>query len=363
MTDKPKRTLTLDDNTQASNPGGLRVNYLYWLRSFPSQALPLLVPLMFLLLLALLITGIFGWAFYSSILAGKSLHSLLFAIFGIVVMDVLLFSIGISLFLSPLIFLLVHTRESFLHGCVNAGVVVCTKPPLVAVSTDLTIGKVPQRVIKILPQPLKWIKNSKLQVGMRLATIALYEGNGQKGYWDDFHPVVVDCVTGNQKDIQRVLHSIPDWEWEDLDEGLKYIKTTKPGLYHVPFARCACCNQLVFLPLYWSHREQHAELQHDDCMTNGVINLQHQEAFNAAPKSYLHPHCSTSTAMPAEIIHSYLVNPFLYNESTFCCGCNDYVSQAELYWRETGQSLADYFQQLQYEYICTHGNPPPYPFM
>jgi hypothetical protein len=58
-----------------------------------------------------------------------------------------------------------------------------------------------------------------------------------------------------------------------------------------------------------------------------------------------------------------LVNPFLYNEYTFCCGCNDYVHQKELCWCETWQCLADYFQELQQEYIRIHGEPPPNPFV
>lgn len=62
--------------------------------------------------------------------------------------------------------------------------------------------------------------------------------------------------------------------------------------------------------------------------------------------------------MPEDIIRSYLVNPFLHNDYTFCCGCGDYILQNQLYWRETGQCLADYFRALQQEYIRIYGEPP-----
>jgi len=67
--------------------------------------------------------------------------------------------------------------------------------------------------------------------------------------------------------------------------------------------------------------------------------------------------------MPEDIIRSYLVNPFLYSGGSFCCGCNDYMPYEELFWEETGQSLAEYFQKLQDDYLKVHGEPPPQPLV
>jgi hypothetical protein len=55
--------------------------------------------------------------------------------------------------------------------------------------------------------------------------------------------------------------------------------------------------------------------------------------------------------MPEEIIRSYLANPFLYNDTTLCTGCGDYVPVSEVFWVETGQSLAEYNQALQQAYL------------
>jgi hypothetical protein len=76
------------------------------------------------------------------------------------------------------------------------------------------------------------------------------------------------------------------------------------------------------------------------------------------PQVYYHPLCGEATGMPEEIIRSYLANPFLYNDTTFCTGCNDYVHESEVFWTETEQNLAEYKQQLQQAYLQRHDRPP-----
>ncbi len=365
MVNQPQRSFTVDDSTHASNPGNLHIDYLYWIRSFPDKPIQLILPLTILVFLAFLTNWIFGFAFFGVLREGKSLHSLPSALLAIALFNIF-FGIGIFRLLKKLIFLAIRIREHFLYGCVNPGVVVALNPPLVAVFTDITTGKVPHHTIKILPQPLKWMKKGVPPVGTRLATVALYEGNLHAGRWNDFHPVVIDCVTGNQADIQRVLQNIPDWEWEQLYIGLGYLRTTKPGLYNIPFIRCAFCHKIIFLPLYPMHKEKHTKSLADGQMTEHITihpELRYQGGLDAVPQTYIHKHCGGVTRMPEEIIRSYLVNPFLYNEYTFCCGCNNYVHQKELYWCETEQCLAGYFQELQQEYIRLHGSPPPDPFV
>ena len=62
--------------------------------------------------------------------------------------------------------------------------------------------------------------------------------------------------------------------------------------------------------------------------------------------------------MPEEIVRSYLENPFLYADSTFCTGCSDYFPGAELHWIDTGECLADYTKRLQRSYLERYGIPP-----
>jgi hypothetical protein len=128
------------------------------------------------------------------------------------------------------------------------------------------------------------------------------------------------------------------------------------------FVRCAFCHKLVFRPLYCSHRAKHTRPLRNGQMTDHITvhpKGRHQGSLQGVPRSYRHPRCGVATGIPEEIIRSYLVNPFLYSGGSFCCGCNDYMLYEELFWVETGQSLADYFRELQVKYVRVHGTPPP----
>ena len=130
------------------------------------------------------------------------------------------------------------------------------------------------------------------------------------------------------------------------------------------FVRCAFCHKLVFRPFYQSHRSKHTTQLADGQMTDHITihpSGRYQGALDGIPQAYVHPKCGVATGMPDEIIRSYLVNPFLYSGGSFCCGCNDYLPYEELFWVETRQSLADYFRELQEEYLRVHGEPPPRP--
>lgn len=132
------------------------------------------------------------------------------------------------------------------------------------------------------------------------------------------------------------------------------------------FVRCAFCHKLVFRLFYESHRAKHTAPLPDGQMTDHITvhpSGRYQGSLRGVPQNYLHPACGEVTGMPEEIIRSYLVNPFLYSGGSFCCGCNDYMPYEELFWEETGQSLAEYFQKLKGDYLKVHGEPPPQPLV
>jgi hypothetical protein len=68
---------------------------------------------------------------------------------------------------------------------------------------------------------------------------------------------------------------------------------------------------------------------------------------------YIHDKCSGKTRMPEKIIRSYLQNPYLYGEMTFCYACQAYVAMSEVKWEATNETLSDYFQRLKEQ----HGKP------
>ena len=194
-------------NTEASNPGGLRVEYLKHARSFPFWPTLWAASIPACAVLWLLAHNKDAWL----------LLVLPFAVNG---------------------FYWFRVTMALRHGCVNAAVVVSTQPYLVAVVADLdSSGQSPWWVVKIVRQPLATMTGGPPVVGTRLATIATYSGStlsALKSHWDNFYPVVVNCATSDDRAIRRILASIPREEWDMLEAGLQQVPTPrKPGRYRI----------------------------------------------------------------------------------------------------------------------------------
>lgn len=122
------------------------------------------------------------------------------------------------------------------------------------------------------------------------------------------------------------------------------------------FTECPFCHKRIFTPFFLIHQIKHTTRRSDGQMNDHITmreDLRYTGSLEDVPQHYLHPKCGVVTTMPEEIIRSYLANPFLYSNGSFCCGCNDYVPYRELFWIETQQSLKDYFQELQREHRQT----------
>lgn len=114
--------------------------------------------------------------------------------------------------------------------------------------------------------------------------------------------------------------------------------------------RCPDCHEMVPTDQLSFHRQQHLGTASDG-QQNHYPTLPPEERYSGSlqgvPQHYLHTACGTVTTMPEDIIRTYLVNPFFYGYSSFCCGCNKHVSAKELTWTETKQSMMEYYRQLQ----------------
>lgn len=349
--------LILDDSSRDLNPSGLEVEYLYWLRFFPREPIKLFSVLAASAGLAFLINWIFIWATFDTCYTNKGWGNLLGALFAITVMDTV-FVFWLNSLRDRLLLFINQVREQFLYGGVNPGVVVCTNPPLVAVATNLGTDGNQHHVIKILTQPLERLKNGVPPVGTRLASIATYQGSRQNASWDDFHPVIIDCVTSNRADINGVFQSISTRDWQVLEVGIDYLRTKKPGLYTLPFLHSKSSYTLTFLPFYWVYKQQSLQLSNAQNAESMAMESEQscQELLeDRTPQAYFHPNCGTVMKMPEDIIYTYLADPFACKDYPFYCGCGAYILQEQLYWRETGQCLADYFRALQQEYLRIHG--------
>ena len=126
--------------------------------------------------------------------------------------------------------------------------------------------------------------------------------------------------------------------------------------------RCPFCHRLILRPWLARHEAKHTRRQPDGQMNDHVTvhpQGRHQGSLEGVPKVYHHPKCGGATGMPEKIIRSYLANPFLYGDRSFCTGCGDYVPTEELFWTETGQNMAEYNERLRQDYLDHFGEPPP----
>lgn len=70
-------------------------------------------------------------------------------------------------------------------------------------------------------------------------------------------------------------------------------------------------------------------------------------SLDGTPSVYFNPANNVATRMPEEVIRSYLVDPYMYNDWVWCNGMQDNARQADLVWVETGERLSDYFARLR----------------
>ncbi len=237
-----KRESILDQGAQASLPGRLKVDYWKYFSSFPQEAWQKFSPLLNWLLCFIICNAI-CWTLVETIVRPLSSQSpqnpsLLPQIFGI---RFLVMGTVNAIFIQSIIPTckafydwLCVIQDKFLYGCINPALVVSHSPYLVAVSTDLRLGGTPYPAIKILEQPLDKIKAGLPPINTRLATVSLYFGSYSRPHWDDFSPVVIDCVTNNKADIEQTIARIDRETWADLQDGLRQVKTPlTPGLYFI----------------------------------------------------------------------------------------------------------------------------------
>ena len=114
--------------------------------------------------------------------------------------------------------------------------------------------------------------------------------------------------------------------------------------------RCPFCHQYVDKAEYTAHAAKHT-LRRPDGQQTDYVTLPKEDRepgdLTGVPRVYVHRKCGVATGMPEEIIRSYLKNPYMYSDKTFCCGCGGHVPLQECEWVETGQDLQSYNDELR----------------
>jgi hypothetical protein len=120
---------------------------------------------------------------------------------------------------------------------------------------------------------------------------------------------------------------------------------------------CPFCHTWVSENIWHSHLDSHTRLLPDGQMQDHVT-VRPEERFAGSiahePQWYVHPKCGEVTGMPDEIVRSYLADPFLYNDTSFCTGCGTYVPTSELFWQETNESLLAADRRRKWEFVKRH---------
>lgn len=123
--------------------------------------------------------------------------------------------------------------EHFHFGNANPGLLVSISPMRVAVLADLSKGSGFYPAIKITEARVPLVGNRKPVVGARIATVALYNDRQPNApYWSDFQPIPVDYVTDNIAEIESLMSTFCQADWEELIDGLDQLpKPLQVGLF------------------------------------------------------------------------------------------------------------------------------------
>lgn len=133
------------------------------------------------------------------------------------------------------------------------------------------------------------------------------------------------------------------------------------------FTRCPLCQQDVPNWEYQNHLGQHGpqatarlpvQMMPAPAGTSnaapGVPNIPgyHPLPVQVGPaRHYYHPQCGGTTAMPPHAIHQMSADPFAFGDKVACTGCGKQVAEGEIFWSDSGQSLADFRQELKNNYV------------
>lgn len=126
-------------------------------------------------------------------------------------------------------------QRQFMWGCLNPAVVVDEEQSLIAVYTDLANeGDRSVPVVKVLKEQLGLIRHERITNGSTLAAVATYRGDFGTGRWEDFFPIVVDCIVDDPTACRQARDRIDGGDWASLENALAQLPhQLSEGLYEV----------------------------------------------------------------------------------------------------------------------------------
>jgi len=198
-----ERYFTVDSETEASNPGGLRVSRWRWLLRHPRW--PMALGLVLVVVSSAAVKIHWGWW-----------------------LPVMLVLLGNWYYWR-------RVYEHFAFGCLNPGQVVSVSPLKIAVLTDLSFGQGYYPALKIVEVKSSGRWTVPIVIGARVATIAVYSRSTEEDvrHWDDFDPHPVDPLVSDLDDARRLLERIPVEEFDQLGMALEGMSSLGIGLHRI----------------------------------------------------------------------------------------------------------------------------------
>lgn len=192
---------------RASHPGGIDVSLLRWCLRYPKWPV-------------ILLGGALGFA-VAAVLVHWSLWLLAVP------------------FAACFVLYRIRIRSHFQNGNASPGRVISTSPLLIAVRTDLTMGRGYFPAIRVIREKPSSRWPEPLEVGQQVATCALYHKAGEDDgtHWDTFDPRPVEPVASDPQAAASLLASFPPHQWDQLDRGIGELGSPTEGLHRLELGK------------------------------------------------------------------------------------------------------------------------------
>lgn len=188
---KNKKKLTLNNQTEASNPGDVTFDPLNWFKYDKKKILSL----KFQLLVPTYLTFMQNYWFFAFALA------------------MLFFNV----------YYWISKKEHF-EADSNPGVIISTNPPLAAVYTNLAKYDGDFPVVKIIEYKVK----KPINIGDIIATVAVYsamDGDQEHDYeyWEDFYPLPAEYATKDAAEVRGAINTYSEEAFCKLELAVSEI--------------------------------------------------------------------------------------------------------------------------------------------
>lgn len=126
-------------------------------------------------------------------------------------------------------------QQTAQYGFACAAKLIDEKAGLVAIYADLSASSGFYPAIKVIEIPSWLVRLAGLKEGDRVAMVALFSNKDSSGaFWTDLAPELVQALTDDRGETERVFARLPTEAWQLLDAGLRQFgRPLTPGVHRL----------------------------------------------------------------------------------------------------------------------------------